>query len=130
MSNESSDVGVRGETAGEAPMVSHSSIGSARQRSATLLEEEWALHKRIVERDEAALLEYLDRSGHIVYCVAVALTEELAIAEDLSVGLFLELWQLPDRFHPSNGPMVLQLLQRMVARSPAGVGRLQPHAIN
>ncbi|MDQ4132920.1 MAG: hypothetical protein M3179_06840 [Actinomycetota bacterium] len=108
----------------------HPSIGSARQRSATLLEEESALHKRIVERDEAALLEYLDRSGHIVYCVALALTEDAAAAEDLTEGLFLDLWRLPDRFHPRNGPMVLQLLQRTAARSPAGVGTLQPHTAN
>ena len=40
MSDESSDVGVRPAAAGEAQMVSHSAIGSARQRSAALLEEE------------------------------------------------------------------------------------------
>ncbi len=111
-------------------MVSHSSTGSARQRAATLLEEESALHKRIVERDEAALLEYLDRSGHIVYCVALALTEDVAVAEDLTEGLFLDLWQLPDRFDPRNGPMVLQLLQRMAVRRPAGVRKSQPRAIH
>ncbi len=66
MSNESSDLEVRRATPGDAQMVAHPSIDSARQRSATLLEEESELHKRIVERDEAALLEYLDRSGHVV----------------------------------------------------------------
>ncbi len=130
MSNESSGVEVRRVTAGDARIVAHPSIGSARQRAATLLEEESALHKRIVERDEAALLEYLDRSGHIVYCVALALTEDPSAAEDLTEGLFLDLWRLPHRFDPRNGPMVVQLLKRMAARSPAGVGTLRRHAIN
>ncbi len=93
MSNAASDVGVRGATAGHAQMVSHPSVGSARQGSATLLEEESALHQRIVERDEAALLEYFDRGGHIVYCVALALTEDAVAAEDLTEGLFVDLWQ-------------------------------------
>ncbi len=130
MSNESSDIEVRGATAGDAQMVADPSIGLARRRSATLLAEELALHKRIVERDEEALLEYLDRSGHIVYCVALALTEDPGAAEDLTERLFLDLWQLPDGFNPRNGPMVLQLLKGMAARSPAGVGKLQPHATN
>ncbi len=121
MSDESSDVKVRRATEGDAQMVSHPSVGSARQRSATLLEEESALHQRIIERDEAALLEYFDRRGHIVYCVALALAEDAVAAEDLTEGLFVDLWQLPDRFDPRNGPMVLQLLERMAARSPAGV---------
>ncbi|HEX2275339.1 MAG TPA: hypothetical protein VHG90_15845 [Acidimicrobiales bacterium] len=86
------------------------------------------MHKRIVERDEAALLEYLDRSGHIVYCVALALTEDQAAAEDLTEGLLLDLWHHPDRFDPRNGPMVLQLLQRLPTPSLAGVTTSQPRS--
>ncbi len=123
MSRASSDVEVRRAIAGDAQMVSHPSVGSARQRSATPLEEESALHKRIIERDEAALLEYFDRGGHIMYCVALAFADDAAAAEDLTEGLFVDLWRLPDRFDPRNGPMVLQLLERMAAGSPAGVGR-------
>ena len=68
------------------------------------------------------MLEYLDRSGHIVYCVALVLAKDVGAAEDLTEGLFLDLCQLPDRCDPRNGPMVLQLLERMAAPSPAGVG--------
>ena len=64
--------------------------------------------------------------GHIVYCVALALTEDRAAAEELTEGLFVDLWKRPDRFDPRDGPMVLQLLQRLPAPSPAGVPTAQP----
>jgi hypothetical protein len=107
-------------------VVPHPAIGSARRRSTTLLEEESALHRRILDHEEAALLEYLDRSGHIVYCVALALTEDRAAAEELTEGLFVDLWKRPDRFDPRDGPMVLQLLQRLPAPSLAGVPTAPP----
>ena len=87
-----------------------------RRPSATLLEEERLLHERIVQRDDSALLEYLDRMGHVLYCAALMHTGDTTAAEALTEELFIDLWQEPEAFNPAHGPAALQLLERMARR--------------
>ncbi len=78
-----------------------------------LIEEESRLYERVVRGDESALLECLDRIGHLVYCMAVVHTGGQASAEELTERLFLAFWRDPQAFPPSRGPLGLQLLRRM-----------------
>jgi DNA-directed RNA polymerase specialized sigma24 family protein len=78
-----------------------------------LLDEELRLHERVVARDEAALLEWLGRTGGVVYSVALSHTGRVGLAEDLTEALFLEVWRHPEAFHPDKGPLTLQLIRRM-----------------
>ena len=83
------------------------------RRGEVLLDEELRLHERVVERDEAALLEWLRRIGGMVYSVALSNTGRVGLAEDMTEALFLDVWRHPEMFHPSRGPLVLQLIRRM-----------------
>ena len=80
-----------------------------------LVADESRLHERVVQRDEAALLECFDRTADLVYCMALARTGDQASAEDLTEAVFVALWRDPAAFSPSHGPLVLQLLRRMAA---------------
>jgi DNA-directed RNA polymerase specialized sigma24 family protein len=91
--------------------VCHSSLEQLRGKE--LLEEEMRLHERVSSRDQAAVLEWLDRIGGTVYSAAFSLTGTAAGAEDMTAMLFLEVWRNPATFHPSRGPLVLQLLRQM-----------------
>ena len=82
------------------------------RRGRELLDEELRLHEGVVARDQAALLEWLERIGGVVYCVALSQTGDAAAAHDLTEGLFLELWRHPAHFHPTDGPLTLQLIRR------------------
>jgi DNA-directed RNA polymerase specialized sigma24 family protein len=82
-------------------------------RGRALLDEELRLHQRVVARDEAALLEWLRLIGDVVYSAALSRTGELTAAEDVTETLFLEVWRHPEQFHPTRGPLTLQLVRRM-----------------
>ena len=79
----------------------------------SLIEEERRLYERVVQRDESALLECLDRIGHLVYCMALARTGQRNSAEELTERLFVAYWRNPRTFEPSRGPLGLQFLCRM-----------------
>lgn len=83
---------------------------------------ELRLYQRILDRDELALLECLDRIGDLVYCTALLSAGSPAVAEDLTDALFLDLWREPESFHPAQGPFALQLICRL-ARALAAVPR-------
>jgi hypothetical protein len=88
---------------------------TSRQSAEALVHEELALHRRLCRRDESALLEYLDRVGHVVYCTALLLGEDEAAAEEMTERLFVELWRRPEGFSPERGPVALQLLALLTA---------------
>ncbi|MDQ4131690.1 MAG: hypothetical protein M3179_00430, partial [Actinomycetota bacterium] len=73
--------------------------------------EEALLHERLVDRDESALLECLDRFGHIVYCTSLTESGDPVAAENVTQRVFVQLWRRPEEFHPRHGPLVLQLVQ-------------------
>ena len=77
--------------------------------------EELRLLERVVQRDEAALLECFDRAGQLVYCMALARTGDQASAEELTEAVFVTLWRDPAAFSSSGGPLGLQLLRWMTA---------------
>ncbi|MDQ3978144.1 MAG: hypothetical protein M3314_01130 [Actinomycetota bacterium] len=80
------------------------------------LDEELRLHQRIVEGDESALLECLDRAGHLVYCSALLRAGNSTAADDLTEAVFVDLWREPEAFHPAHGPIALQLMRRIARR--------------
>lgn len=97
-----------------------------------MLEDERSLYRRIVARDELALLESFDRSGHLVFCTALLLSGESSTAEDLTEELFAELWRSPEGFAPTHGPLGLQMIRRLTDRVSVGAAvpsvRAQPAA--
>ncbi len=72
--------------------------------------EELDLHRRIRERDAAALLDCLDRFGALVFCALFHVTGDVPLTEDLTEQAFVSLWRSPNSFDPRHGPMSLQLL--------------------
>ena len=91
--------------------VCHPSLEQMRGRE--LLEEELRLHERVSAHDQAALLEWLRGIGGMVHSAALSHSPTAAAAEEMTAMLFLEVWQDPTMFHPSRGPLVLQLIRRM-----------------
>jgi hypothetical protein len=91
----------------------HHDAAVGRTARRKLFDEELRLHERIVARDQSAVLEFLDRVGGVVYCMAVARTGDPTAAEDLTERFFLDLWREPERFHPAHGPVALQLIGRL-----------------
>ena len=86
---------------------------AARRHGKQLLDVELGLHQRVVNRDQAALLEWLQRAGSLVYCAALSRTGAPAEAEVMTAALFLDVWRHPSMFHPADGPLSLQLIRRM-----------------
>lgn len=86
---------------------------AAQRHGRQLLDVELALHQRVVNRDQSALLEWLQRAGSLVYCAALLRTGAPAEAEAMTEALFLEVWRHPAMFHPADGPLSLQLIRRM-----------------
>jgi hypothetical protein len=81
----------------------------------SLIQQE-CLFDRIVARDQLALLEALERTGAMVFCVALLLTGQRAAAEALTEALFVELWRTPHAFPPTEGPLGLQMIHQLVDR--------------
>ncbi len=77
------------------------------------LDMEVRLHRRVVARETAALVEWLQLVGDVVYCAALSRTGQTADAEDVTAALFLEVWRHPEMFDPEDGPLSLQLIRRM-----------------
>ena len=105
---------------------------TSQQSAVALLREEVALHRRLCRRDEAALVECLDRVGHVIFCAALLLGGDEAAAEETTERLFVELWRRPEAFSPERGPMALQLLALLTAgRADAPIAsRGRPDAIH
>ncbi len=84
-----------------------------------LRDEDVRLHERLLGRDESALLECLDRFGHVVYCTSLAETGDAVVAEAVTQRVFVQLWRRPAAFHPRRGPLVLQLVRATLGSANA-----------
>lgn len=95
-----------------------------------------ALMRRIVERDRSALTELYDRYSRYVYAACLRVLANTADAEDVTVQVFIELWERPERFEASRGEAAtyLMILARSRAtdlrRSQARRRELVRHAVN
>lgn len=49
------------------------------------------LHDRLLSRDPSAVVDCLDRFGASLYCIALAESGDIEVAEDLTERSFLEL---------------------------------------
>lgn len=104
-----------GAIAVTAVRLDHETTSSAARLPGEALEEERSLHERVVQRDEAALLQCFDRIGDLVYCSALLSTGSRTAAEELTEAIFVGFWRDPRAFPPSRGPLSLQLIRRMTA---------------
>jgi RNA polymerase sigma-70 factor, ECF subfamily len=68
-------------------------------------------------RDEGALAELYDRYGHTVYAVALRVTSDTGVAEEICLDAFWQLWQQVDRYDATQGSLLNWLLT--MARSRA-----------
>ncbi len=81
--------------------------------------EEVRLYERLLDRDKSALLECLDRFGHVVHATSLTSSDDSASAEAVTERVFVELWRRPEAFHPRYGPLLLQLVRATLRSSAA-----------
>ncbi len=72
-----------------------------------------------MDRDESALLECLDRFGHVVYSTSLTASGDATRAEAVTERVFVQLWRRPEAFHPAYGPLLLQLVRATLRPSSA-----------
>ncbi|PZG38758.1 RNA polymerase subunit sigma [Spongiactinospora gelatinilytica] len=63
------------------------------------------LHQRIVGGDETALGELYDRLGPLIVSVAVRVTRDRSVAEDIAQEVFITLWERPLAYDPARGSL-------------------------
>lgn len=63
------------------------------------------VHRRLVRGDDGALAEVYDRLADIVFGLAIRVTRDKSVAEDLTQEVFLYLWERPEMYDPSRGPL-------------------------
>lgn len=68
------------------------------------------LAQRLLERDEAALREVIDRFGGAVYGLARRVVAEPTLAEEVAQDAFLALWRRPGAYDPERGSLQSFLL--------------------
>lgn len=76
-----------------------------------------AVAERLVAGDESALREvYRDCAG-AVFALALRVTGNAAIAEDVTQDVFVRLWEQPDRYEPARAPLRAYLLAMTHSRA-------------
>jgi RNA polymerase sigma factor (sigma-70 family) len=80
-------------------------------------ESDAQLAQRLLDRDEKALREAIDRYGRVVYGIARRVLAESSLAEEVAQDTFLALWRRPGAFDPGRGSLQAFLLG--VARNKA-----------
>jgi RNA polymerase sigma-70 factor (ECF subfamily) len=75
------------------------------------------LAQRLLERDEKALREAIDRYGRAVFGIARRVLAEASLAEEVAQDTFLALWRRPGAYDPARGSLQAFLLG--VARNKA-----------
>jgi RNA polymerase sigma-70 factor (ECF subfamily) len=71
----------------------------------------------LVAGDRTALAEAYRRHGAVVYSLAVRITRNPTLAEDVTQEVFLRLWRDPDRFDPQRGSLRTYLLSHAHGRA-------------
>ncbi len=95
------------------PTSEHTTASGDVSSACGLYLEQRDLHERIRTGDKLALLECLDRFGHIVYCTLLGVTGDTALTEELTERAFVSLWRSPAVFDPGRGPIAFQLLRAL-----------------
>jgi RNA polymerase sigma-70 factor (ECF subfamily) len=80
-----------------------------------------ASERRLIDRiaagDDAALAEVYELHAPLVFGLAVQVTRDRAVAEDVTQDVFVALWKRPERFDPERGS--LRALLAAMARNRA-----------
>lgn len=80
-------------------------------------ESDVRLAQRLLERDEKALREAIDKYGRAVFGIARRVLAEASLAEEVAQDTFLALWRRPGAYDPTRGSLQAFLLG--VARNKA-----------
>jgi RNA polymerase sigma-70 factor (ECF subfamily) len=67
------------------------------------------LWRRFKLGDEQAIADLYDRYSQLIYSVAYQVLRDPGTSEDVLQEIFLQLWQVPDRFDPAKGSLVTWL---------------------
>jgi RNA polymerase sigma-70 factor (ECF subfamily) len=84
-------------------LTSADNIGKATLRDATLLE-------RIGQGDSSALAEFYDQYARLVFSVALRITSDQEIAEEVTQDVFYDVWRSAKGFRPASGSGTTWLL--------------------
>lgn len=63
------------------------------------------LHQRVVAGDESALGDVYDRLSSLIFGLAVRITRDRVIAEDITQEVFLVFWERPLAYDPDRGSL-------------------------
>jgi RNA polymerase sigma-70 factor (ECF subfamily) len=63
------------------------------------------LHQRIVGGDETALGEVYDRFSSLIFGLAVRVTRDRVVAEDITQEVLVTFWERPLAYDPGRGPL-------------------------
>lgn len=75
------------------------------------------LVRRMADADHAAMAEFYDRTSALVFGLALRITGEHGLAEDVAVEVFAQIWKQAADFDPNRGSAVAWLMT--VTRSRA-----------
>lgn len=68
-------------------------------------ESDRQLVNKMVQKDESACGELYDRYSRLVFSVALRVTNDRGVSEDILHDLFLQLWLAPERFDSARGQL-------------------------
>lgn len=68
-------------------------------------EDDVRLHERLIAGDDDALAEVYDRWAGHVHGLAMRVTADHALAEDVTQDVFVHLWERPEAFDPHQGTL-------------------------
>lgn len=66
-------------------------------------DDDLALMRGLVERQPDALRSFYDRYAGLVMAVCLRVVRDRSEAEQLTLDIFMELWEKPERFNPQRG---------------------------
>jgi RNA polymerase sigma-70 factor (ECF subfamily) len=65
---------------------------------------------RVAERDEAALARLFDGTSKAVYGFALQLVKDSALAEDIMMEVFLQVWRTAETYDPQRGSVLAWII--------------------
>ncbi|GIH94059.1 sigma-70 family RNA polymerase sigma factor [Planobispora siamensis] len=69
------------------------------------VEDDRLLHQRVVGGEETALGEIYDRFAPLVFGLAVRITRDRVVSEDITQEVFITFWERPLAFDPGRGSL-------------------------